>query len=121
MKRYVVSFAELHSALFFGGKNFGLKLEPSKLTGLHLVTELDAGHDRLYVLYNGKGALIGSSFATVTLPEELTKELYAFIDEEKKKNPEVVKAVAPPQFDTTQDKSKRSRAQVSTPQSHVFR
>ncbi len=31
-----LKFAELHNALFLGGKNFGLKLDPHKLSGLKL-------------------------------------------------------------------------------------
>lgn len=54
-----VSFAELHGALFLGGKNFGLKLDPHRHAGLGLIYDQDL--QELLVSYQDKVAHVPSS------------------------------------------------------------
>lgn len=50
MDPVTVKYAELHNPLFLGGKNFGLKLDPSKLNGLSL--SYDYSKEQLLVKWN---------------------------------------------------------------------
>ncbi len=54
-----LKFAELHNALFLAGKNFGLKLDPTKLTGLKL--EYDRAEKELLVYWADEVGIIPSS------------------------------------------------------------
>ena len=54
-----INFAELHNALFLGGKNFGLKLDPSRYAGLKL--KYDRAEKELLVSWQKETAIIPSS------------------------------------------------------------
>jgi hypothetical protein len=54
-----LKFAELHNPLFLSGKNFGLKLDPGKLTGLKL--SYDRAEKELLVSWNGDIGIVPSS------------------------------------------------------------
>lgn len=54
-----IKFAELHNALFLGGKNLQTKLDPGKLAGL--VIEYDRTEKELLVTWNGQTGIIPSS------------------------------------------------------------
>lgn len=54
-----ISFAELHNALFFGGKNHGLKLDPYKCSDLSLI--YDRGEKELLVTWKNETAIVPSS------------------------------------------------------------
>lgn len=56
MSKIDICFAELHNSLFHAGKNFGLKLDPTKLTGLGLV--YDRAEKELLVSWQGKTAIV---------------------------------------------------------------
>lgn len=51
-----LKFVELHSALFLAGKNFGLKLDPHKTTGLGLI--YDRQEKELHVTWNKQTAIV---------------------------------------------------------------
>lgn len=84
--------------LFHAGKNHGKKLATNPNTGLKI--QYDDEKDRFEITYNG---VLG-----------YWKDHYFFVPASSKKLPEPVNE------HKTEDKSKRSKAQVSTPQSHVF-
>lgn len=89
-----------HDDLFHAGKNFSKKVDVSKFSGLSISLNNDT--HRFEVSYQNR---------TRYLPE-----LSAF-------SWELVTQVPIPKIENehrTEDKSKRSRAQASTPQGHVF-
>lgn len=94
-----LEFAELHTPLFLGGRNFGLKLDNNKFSGLNLV--YDQTEKELWITHNNKTAIVPTSNVVSMTPGEL------------KPVEEIAKPVAAPQ------RGVRS-AQVSTPTSHVF-
>lgn len=59
MSQINLKFAELHNSLFLGGKNFGLKLDPGKLSGLKLV--YDRPEKELLVYWGDHVGIIPSS------------------------------------------------------------
>lgn len=59
MSKIDLKFAELHNALFLAGKNFGLKLDPSKLAGLKLV--YDRAEKELLVHWGEEVGIVPSS------------------------------------------------------------
>lgn len=99
-----ISFAELHSPLFHAGRNHGTKLETDKRPDLKL--EYDEDKKELRVLYNHRVSRLPCT--SVHSMEEKAS---------------IVKADVKPVINEhrTEDKSKRSSAQVSTPTSHVFK
>ncbi len=59
MTQLNVTFAKLHDPLFFGGKSFGLRLEPNTCGGLNMV--YDKEDKELLVTWQGKTAHIPST------------------------------------------------------------
>jgi len=137
-----LKFVELHSPLFIKGLNkvgynLGVKLDPSAKPGLTI--EFDEEKHMLFVTFQGQTALVPlSNVLSMTLgkPEvkevkagatswhanPVSKEIETFeraaqIDA-LKDNPNVEAYLA--KQAKTKDKSKIDKAQVSTPQSHVF-
>ena len=95
-----LSYAELHAPLFLAGKNHGLKLRADASLKLFYDEELK----ELHVSYNNKKARL--PYPSVHSMEEVPVPIG--VPDQPKPQPVV-------------DKSKRSSAQVSTPQSHVFK
>jgi hypothetical protein len=89
-----VEFAELHGPLFLAGKNHGLKL----FSKAGLCLEYDEEKKQLFATYNGK---------TSRIPEA---NISSFIEAS---SIPVVETPAPPP-------KGKVKAQVSTPQDHVF-
>lgn len=110
--KLTLEFAELHTPLFLGGKNHGLKLMSKKVGDPLLVH--DDKKDKLYVLHGGFLAIIPVSNVVSMTPKEpgdLIGELVAIEAE----------PVAPQvQTKPTGTHQKVQSAQVSTPTSHVF-
>jgi hypothetical protein len=66
MKEISIKFAELHNALFLGGTNHQMKLDPSKRQGMKL--HYDRAEKELIVEFNGHVAIVPSSnVASMTL------------------------------------------------------
>lgn len=59
MSQINIKFAELHSALFLAGKNFGLKLDPGKFSGIGLI--YDRAEKELLVSWLTQTAIVPSS------------------------------------------------------------
>lgn len=95
-----VHFMECHTDVFHAGKNFGKKLHPKKTQGLSL--QYDSDEKWFEITHNGRTGYIFSNNCAFWEPEGASPI------------PEPVNA------HKTEDKSKRAKAQVSTPQSHVF-
>lgn len=95
-----VRFLELHSDLFHAGKNFGKKLIPGKVSGLKV--QYDENEKWFEITYMNRVGYISPTAWHFWEPEQETSAP-VIVNEHK-----------------TDDKSKRSSAQVSTPQSHVF-
>lgn len=95
-----VQFAELHTPLFLGGKNFGMKLDTSKLAGLKMT--YDRAEKELIVEWNKKTAYLPS--ANVASYEEVSA---------KEEKPVVTHQSHPM-------KKGIASAQVQTPMGHVF-
>lgn len=92
-----VGFAELHNALFLGGKNHGLKLDPHRYPDLKLI--YDRGEKELLVTWKGHTAIVPSSnISSMTSGKPLDRK---------------VAQVAHPMVASI------SSAQVETPMSHV--
>src|ERR1700679_2938200 len=90
-----IYFAELQTTLFLAGKNHGVKL--SSKSGLHL--EYDEEKRHLFITFNGQEARIPEpNIASMTTPDPDAK---------------FVRKAAPAPVN-------KVRAQVSTPQDHVF-
>lgn len=100
-------FAELHTPLFLGGRNFGLKLDNNKFTGLELV--YDQTEKELWITNGGKTAIIPTSNVVSMTPAPILLE-------------EVLpQAKAVSQSNLPPEKFKTNlSSQVSTPTSHVF-
>ena len=94
--RTPIKWAELHSPLFLAGTNLQQKLDPTKRTGLKMEFDEDKRH--MYVTYNNCTARIPEA-SILTLVEGET--------------PKPAVAQAP-------KTGKPIKAQVSTPQDHVF-
>src|SRR5271165_1106186 len=97
-------FAELHTPLFLGGRNFGLKLDNVKFNGLELV--YDQTEKELWITHNKKTAIIPTSNVVSMTPGEVA--LIGATEEVRQP------AASPGKFRT------KVNAQVSTPTSHVF-
>lgn len=93
-----VGFAELHNALFLGGKNFGVKLDPHRYHDLSL--SYDTAEKELLVTWNKKVAHIPSANVAYYVPG---------VSEDRK----VIQTTAPMVAGI-------SSAQVETPAGHVF-
>ena len=91
-----IKWAELHSPLFLAGANLGQKLDPSKRAGLSMTYDEVARH--LYVTYNK---------STARVPEPSILSMVEGVVESKA-------TVTPLPTGGT------IKAQVSTPQDHVF-
>lgn len=106
-----VSYAALHTPLFFGGRNFGQKLEVPKVGGLSMFVDL-INRD-FYVFYM-------DSFTSLPLdanvgnwvPASLPPGIKEFLS--SKRSPAKVASSTPA------NPGKPIQAQVSTPTSHVF-
>ncbi len=61
-----LKFCELHNAMFLAGKNFGLKLDPTKIVGLRL--EYDRKEKELLVYWADEVGIIPSSNIAVMVP-----------------------------------------------------
>lgn len=97
--RINLCFAELHTPLFLGGRNFGLKLDNDKFSGLGLV--YDQTEKELWITNEGKTAIVPTSNVVSMTPAP--------------------KAKAVSQSNLPPEKFKTNlSAQVSTPTSHVF-
>lgn len=59
MSRIPLEFVELHNPMFFAGKNFAVKLDPSHIAGLEL--EYDRAEKELFVHWGGKVGIVPSS------------------------------------------------------------
>jgi hypothetical protein len=59
MAEIILKFAELHNPLFMAGKNFGLKLDPGKLSGLRL--EYNRTEKELIVYWQKEKGIVPSS------------------------------------------------------------
>lgn len=94
-----LEYVELHSALFLSGTNLGLKLDPTKRTGL--VLTYDRPNQEVLVHFNGKIAIV--PFTNVVSMIE--------------GDPALKLAPKPPEPEFTP----RSGAQVDSPQGHVFK
>lgn len=97
-----IEYAELHTPLFLGGKNFGTKLEPHgkhKHAQYGLSLEFDESKKRMLAKYLSKTAHIPEAAVAYWIPGDGSQF-------------KVVKNEAPPA-------NKGITAQVSTPQSHV--
>jgi hypothetical protein len=92
-----LEFAELHTPLFLGGKNFGLKLHSVKPGDPELI--YDQSEKELHVTHNKKMAIIPISNVVSMTPSQGPR-----IEPVKKE------FTAP----------KKIKAQVSTPMDHVF-
>jgi hypothetical protein len=98
MSKIDINFAELHNALFLGGKNHGLKLDPARSSGLALIYDRD--EKELLVSWNNEKAIIPSSnIASMT--------------EGKVKDRKVIQQITHPMVASV------GSAQVETPMSHV--
>ncbi len=97
-----VRFLETHNDIFHAGKNFGKKHG----TGGRFIQDLSVKYDEdkqwFEFRYGGRIGYIFINNCAFWEPEQET-QAPVVVNEHK-----------------TDDKSKRSRAQVSTPQSHVF-
>lgn len=91
-----IKWAELHSPLFLAGANLGAKLDPTKKTGLSMEYHEEKRH--LYVGYNGH---------TARVPEPSILSMVEGI-------------IAPRVHAQTVPTGVPIKAQVSTPQDHVF-
>lgn len=89
-----IKWAELHSPIFLAGTNLQAKLDPDKREGLKL--EFDEEKRHLYVSYKGE---------TSRVPEP---SILSMVEG----SPKVRHLAAPPKGSI--------KAQVSTPQDHVF-
>lgn len=97
MANVEIGFAELHNALFLGGKNHGLKLDPHRYPTLKLV--YDRAEKELIVSWNQETAIIPSSnVASMTVG--------------KPKDRKVIQSASP-------QIAEIGTAQVETPMSHV--
>lgn len=105
--RINLTFAELHTPLFHGGRNFGLKLDNNKFSGITLI--YDRTEKELWITHNNKTAIIPTSNVVSMTPEEQPiQEAVA------KAIPISMPAAAPGKFQANLS------AQVHTPTSHVF-
>ena len=96
-----LSFAELHTSLFLAGTNLGLKLQPTNRQ-IKLIYNC---HRELLVFFNNHIAIVPLSNVASMTPKDM-----ADLDEEAFV-PEAPKPIKP---------GKPVKAQVSTPQDHVF-
>lgn len=94
-----IAFAELHNALFLGGKNFGLRLDPYKFKDLKMEYDLKEKELRVTWLASNKTAHIPHSNVAYYIPGPPFDRK---IDQ-----------IAPPQV------AHIGSAQVETPMSHV--
>jgi hypothetical protein len=99
-----LEFAELHTPLFLGGKNFGLKLMATPQTKIELI--YDRAEKELWVNFNGKTAVIPTSNVVSMTPKGLAEVIP--LDQNQVQT-------AP-----TGKHKKTQSAQVSSPTSHVF-
>lgn len=99
-----LEFVELHTPLFFGGINFGTKLDPTKRTTMRLV--YDRTEKELWVYNKDKYTIVPRENVANMTPIDQTRNTPKF--ESPKET--VVQPRAPG----------RPKAQVSTPTSHVF-
>ncbi len=92
-----LKFVELHNPLFLGGKNFGLKLDISKLAGLRM--EYDRAEKELLVYWNDEVGIVPSSNVACMTADN---------------------GVAKPEQFVHPIVAGRQTAQVESPMSHVF-
>lgn len=104
--RINLEFAELHTPLFLGGRNFGLKLDKVRFGGLVII--YDQTEKELWVTHNDKTAIIPTSNVVSMTPDMGKKELE-----------EGPKPLAVPEEPRPRGRPKFN-SQVSTPTSHVF-
>ncbi len=98
-----VRFLETHTDVFHAGKNFGKKLGAgSGKVVTDLKIQYDSEEKWFEFTYGGRTGYIFANNCAFWEPDQ-TAPAPLIINEHK-----------------TDDKNKRSRAQVSTPQSHVF-
>ena len=95
-----VRFLEVHTEVFFAGKNFGKKFVMKNIPGLSL--KWNDTEKWFELTWNKRKGIIFPTNCSVCEFEDGV-EVKMPVNEHK-----------------TEDKSKRSKAQVSTPQSHVF-
>lgn len=93
---------QFHDDVFHAGKNFGKKIEISKVDGLKI--EFDEDNRRFYMTYKNRIRVF--------------PELSAFSWEDEQNSPEPILEIK--NEHRTEDRSKRVSAQVSTPMGHVF-
>lgn len=111
--KIALSFAELHTPLFLGGRNFGLKLSKDKFSSLEL--SYDQTKKELWVTNEGKTAIIPTSNVVSMTPADEAA------GKEDKGGPIPLKeALPPPNMQQGPAHAKRSSAQVSGPTAHVF-
>jgi len=105
--RIELEFAELHTALFLGGKNHGLKLHNVRPGDPELI--YDRAEKELWISHNNKVAIIPLSNVV-----SMTPTIESLKPQPEAQEP-VVQTVKTAKFQKT------ISAQVSTPTSHVFR
>ena len=96
-----IRFAKFHDQVFHGGKNFSDKIEVRLHDGLKL--QFDETTKRFVITYKGRVGYLPETSAFIWEPAEQLVSVPVVVNEHR-----------------TEDKSKRSKAQVSTPMSHVF-
>jgi len=67
-----LKFCEVQTALFIGGKNLGLKLDPKRLSGLKMEYDNDA--KRLWVEWNGERGWTPEVNVVMAIPGKATKD-----------------------------------------------
>jgi hypothetical protein len=103
-----LEFAELHTPLFLGGKNFGNKLNANSRTAITLI--YDQTEKELWVAYAGKGAIIPTSNVVSMTPGTPDNQTVSIGDRKQEQVGKTGKFNANPS----------AKAQVSSPTHHVF-
>lgn len=111
-----LEFAELHSPLFLGGRNLGMKLDGKRYAGIGL--SYDRVEKELVVDWNDKQAIVPTSNVVSMWPRYIFHEEHdeyeiTAIQEDKE---DVLKSAEAPK----RGRPPRPTAQVQTPMGHVF-
>ena len=66
MEREELKFCEVHTALFLAGTNLGLKLDPTRRSGLKLWS--DEAKKRVYIEWNGETGWTPETNVAIAIP-----------------------------------------------------